>query len=216
MSLRLNSPGKHRYRYRVESWHQHKKIVHLVGAAKKVLDVGCASGYLAERFKANGCFVAGIEVDPEAAEEAKGNCDVVINGDIEQLAESTFAAESFDVIVYADILEHLRHPEVVLGLQRRWLSRNGFVVVSLPNVAFIGIRLRLLLGQLDYADVGILDRTHLRFYTLKTARALLSGSGYYITKIETVGRLGSLWPFRVFPSFCAQGFVFQATPINIS
>ncbi len=216
MSLRSNSPGKYPYLYRAESWHQHKKIVHLVGAGKRVLDVGCVSGYLAERFKRNGCFVAGIEVDPEAAEGAKGNCDVVINGDIERLAESTFAAESFDVIVYADILEHLRHPEVVLGLQRRWLSRNGFVVVSLPNVAFIGIRLRLLLGQFDYADVGILDRTHLRFYTLKTARALLSDGGYLIRKIEPVGWLGCLWPFRVFPSFSASGFVFQATPIDIS
>ncbi len=216
MSLKSNSPGKYSYLYRAESWHQHKRIVHLVGVGKKVLDVGCASGYLAGRFKRNGCFVVGIEVDPEAAEEAKGNCDVVINGDVEQLAQSTFAGESFDVIVYADILEHLRHPEVVLRLQRRWLSRKGFVIVSLPNVAFIGIRLRLLLGQFYYTDVGILDRTHLRFYTLKTARALLSGSGYYITKIETVGRLGSLWPFCVFPSFCAEGFVFQATPINIS
>jgi len=216
MSLRINSPGKYRYFCQAESWHPHKRIVHLVGAAKKVLDVGCASGYLAERFKQNGCFVVGIEVDPEDAEEAKGKCDVVITGDIEQLAESTFAGEYFDVIVYADILEHLRHPEVVLRVQRRWLSRNGFVIVSLPNVAFIGIRLRLLLSQFDYADFGILDRTHLRFYTLKTARALLGGGGYYITKIETVGRLGSLWPFCVFPSFCAEGFVFQATPINIS
>ncbi len=213
MSSESNSLRRYRYSYRVERWHPHSKIVCLVGAGKRVLDIGCASGYLAEKFKYNGCFVAGVEVNPEEAEEAKAYCDMLINADVEQLAESTFADESFDVIVYADILEHLKRPEVALRCQRKWLSRDGFVIVSLPNVAFIGIRLRLLFGQFDYTHFGILDRTHLRFYTLKTARSLLREGGYHITQVEPTGRLSSLWPFRMFPHLCASGFVFKAVPL---
>lgn len=212
----LSSPSRYPYSYQAESWHPHSKILSLVGAGKNVLDIGCASGYLAEKFKRNDCFVTGIEVNPEEAEGAKSHCGTVITADVEQLAESTFADESFDVIVYADILEHLKQPEVILRGQRRWLSRNGFVIVSLPNVAFIGIRLQLLLGHFDYSDFGILGKTHLRFYTLKTARALLRDSGYHIIKVEPTGRLGCLWPLQMFPSFRASGFVFQAVPADIS
>ena len=130
----------------------------------------------------------------------------------EALPASTFPEGAFDVIVYADILEHMVDPAYVLRAQRRWLSPHGYAIVSIPNVAFAGIRLHLLLGRFDYKDFGILDRTHLRFYTLKTAKTLLGHGGYIPKRMDCTGRLAAMLPTQFAASLCASGFVFQAAP----
>lgn len=212
MTIHKTSYGEYPYSYRAEKWHPHNKILRLVGSNKKVLDIGCAGGYLAEKLKTNGCYVVGIEVKQERAERAKTHCDAILVGDVEKVPKSSFPEGSFDVIVYGDVLEHIRRPDLVLQEQQGWLSRNGYIVVSLPNVAFLPIRLQLLFGHFDYEQFGILDQTHLRFFTLKSARTLLEEAKYRIITTEYTGKLPLYSPFLLFPSLFASGFIFQAVP----
>lgn len=214
MVVKPNSDTQLRYSYQPHRWHPHHKIIRMVGSYKRVLDVGCASGYLARRFKANGCSVVGIEFNPEEAESARVYCDTVLTANAETLPASTFSSGTFDVIVYADVLEHMRHPDRVLRTQQRWLSSDGYVIVSLPNIAFLSIRLQLLFGRFNYRDFGILDKTHLRFYTLVTAKELLNCAHYSVKGFEPVGRLSTILPSWFRPSVWASGFVFQAIQGN--
>ena len=89
--------------------------------------------------------------------------------------------DGYDVVLFLDVLEHLAHPEEVLIAARGWLRPRGIVLCSIPNVAHWRVRLSLLRGRFDYEDVGLLDRTHLRWYTRRTARELVAGAGYQIT-----------------------------------
>jgi 2-polyprenyl-3-methyl-5-hydroxy-6-metoxy-1,4-benzoquinol methylase len=153
----------------------------LVGEGKTVLDVGCATGYLAEALKARGCTVSGIEVDPEAAEIARPKLDRLVLADLETtpLAEA-FAGSSFDRIVFADVLEHVRDPATVLRSALGVLGADGEIIISIPNVAHGALRLALLEGRWRYTELGLLDRTHLRFFTLESLVQLLSEVGLVI------------------------------------
>ena len=93
-----------------------------------------------------------------------------------------FAGRTFDRVLFMDVLEHLRRPEQLLEQCRALLKANGRVVVSVPNVANLTVRLGLLFGRWQYAERGIMDRTHMRFYTRKTARRLLEAAGFRVIK----------------------------------
>src|SRR5947208_14527991 len=114
----------------------HTLMVELVGGSKRVLDVGCATGYLARALGERGCTVSGLEFDAEAAEEARPHLDRLVVGDVEalDLAEA-FDGDRFDVVVFGDVLEHLRDPLGALRNARRVLTERGSVVVSISNVA---------------------------------------------------------------------------------
>ncbi len=99
----------------------------------------------------------------------------------------------------------MEHPDRVLHTQQGWLSSNGYAIVSLPNIAFLGIRLQLLLGRLNYRDVGILDRTDLRFYALATAKELSHGAHYLVKGFEPVGWLSTIMPSWFRPSILGLG-----------
>jgi 2-polyprenyl-3-methyl-5-hydroxy-6-metoxy-1,4-benzoquinol methylase len=163
-------------------------VIQLVGYGKNVLDVGCARGnvgsILATQFN---CIVSGIELDPNAAELAKKIYHEVVVGDVEDSsAFEQLRHGPFDVIVFGDVLEHLRQPEIVLRASRSLLKKGGFALIALPNVVTLRLRLRFLLGQFEYTDQGIMDRTHLRFFTLKSARELILAAGYHIERFEFV------------------------------
>jgi 2-polyprenyl-3-methyl-5-hydroxy-6-metoxy-1,4-benzoquinol methylase len=153
----------------------------LVGEGKTVLDVGCATGYLADVLNARRCMVSGIEIDPEAAEIARPKLDRLVVADLEitPLAEA-FAGSSFDRIVFADVLEHLRDPAEVLRSALGILASDGEIIISIPNVAHGALRLALLGGRWRYTELGLLDRTHLRFFTLESLVELLSSAGLVI------------------------------------
>ena len=163
----------------------HAKLVRLVGKNKAVLDVGCGRGALAEKLAANGCSVIGIEYSKELAADAADRCEDVLVGDVQSM-DLKLKPESFDVLLFADVLEHLREPGTVLQKTRQLLKKNGEIIVSVPNIANWRTRMKLLSGKFDYADQGIMDRTHVHFYTLKTARELVESSGFAVKKIETV------------------------------
>ena len=155
----------------------HTLIVNLVGREKKVLDVGTATGYVAEILSGYECQVTGIEVDPESARKAEGVCQKVVVGDVENLDLSgELEKESFDVVVFGDVLEHLKDPLHTLKRLKPFLNPEGYVVASIPNVAHGSVRLALLKGKFQYQSLGLLDDTHLRFFTRERRRATIRGS----------------------------------------
>src|SRR5262249_40058814 len=134
-----------------------------------------ADGYLAEVLTANGWEVTAVERDPVQAERARGKCREVIIADLVDIGGRLRGP--FDAIVYGDVLEHVADPLRVLRSLNPSLARDGTVIVSIPNVAHLWVRLSLLAGRFDYADRGILDRSHLRFFTRRTALDLLARAG---------------------------------------
>lgn len=160
----------------------HALIVDLVGTGKRVLDVGCATGYLAEILARRGCEVAGIEADPDAARRAEEFCEKVLVGDVEEMdLESKLVGETFDVIVFGDVLEHLKDPARALGRLEPFLRDGGYVVASIPNVAHGSVRLALLRGEFRYRRLGLMDDTHLRFFTRQSVERLFEDVGFLIT-----------------------------------
>jgi 2-polyprenyl-3-methyl-5-hydroxy-6-metoxy-1,4-benzoquinol methylase len=152
----------------------HADVVRLVGSDQRVLELGPATGYMSQAFAEQGCAVVGIEIDPEMAERAAVVCERVIVGDLDGLdLESELGSERFDVIVAADVLEHLRDPLGMLNRLRGFLRPEGHFVISIPNVAHGSVRLALLSGRFEYRDIGLLDATHLRFFTRETFEQLL-------------------------------------------
>ena len=149
-------------------------------AGRRILDVGCAAGAMGAAMLAAGATeVAGIEVHAPAAALARGRLTAVYGYDLDRLPELPYPEGYFDVITLADVLEHLREPAAALRHLRRWLSDDGRIVCSLPNVRHESVLLPLLVhGRWDYADAGILDRTHLRFFTLESMLRLLGEAGF--------------------------------------
>ena len=198
------------------------KFIRMIPRGSRVLEVGCANGSLAGYLTQHlGCEVVGIELNPEAAREAEFHCSHIIVGDVERGALDR-AEGIFDVITFGDVLEHLVLPGAVLSRCRSLLSDEGFLLLSIPNVAHYMLRFRLLLGQFDYEQYGLLDRTHLRFFTLRTARQMLAESGYRISEFDIVyavhgGRIirrcGPLERFlkRHLTGLIGNQFIFKAT-----
>lgn len=168
----------------------HELVIDLVPPGSIVLDVGCASGYVARALLDRGAkAVDGIELDPVDAEAARAACRTVIVGSvedpttIERLTDGTY-----DAIVLADVVEHLRHPEEALRTLVPKLRSGGRIVLSVPNVAHWSVRVGLLRGRFRYEDVGLLDRTHLRFFTRETLLELLDDAGLRLEREELTFR----------------------------
>lgn len=162
-------------------------LLELAGSDRRVLDVGCGGGGLARALARQGCTVSGVDMDLEAVEEARGSLEEVLIGNLEDLdLVGHFGEQSFDVVVFGDVLEHLRRPDAVLREAARLLRPGGSVVLSVPNVAHGDLRLLLLAGFWDYRDLGLLDETHIRFFTHSGVRRLLALAGFTATEFRRV------------------------------
>lgn len=158
----------------LDSGSVHADVVRMVDAGSRVLELGPATGYMSRVLVDRGCTVVGIEVDPKMAERAAEFCERVIVGDLDTLdLAAELGDERFDAIVAADVLEHLKDPLAALTRLRPFLKPDGCLVVSVPNVAHGSVRLALLSGHFDYSEIGLLDSTHLRFFTRETLEQLL-------------------------------------------
>ena len=169
------------------------QVVQLIKPNSVILEIGCATGYIGKFLKEKrNCIMFAVEIDKEAAEIAKPYYEKIIIGDVEnedvlnQL--STINYQLFDYILCMSVLEHLRWPQKVLVNLKKFLKPEGSVIVAIPNVAHWSIRLKLLFGDFEYGKglfgtdhgKGIMDETHLRFFTLKTMKKLISDAGYKI------------------------------------
>lgn len=175
----------------------HALMLDLIGRADRVLDVGCATGYLADALQRRGSTVSGVEFDADAGRRALPFLDKLVVGDLDSLDLSReFATARFDVVVFGDVLEHLKDPLAALGQARALLAPGGAIVISIPNVAHGSVRLALLQGRWDYRDIGLLDRTHIRFFTRSTLLALLRDAGLVAVDVRrtTVDPLGAEIP----------------------
>jgi methionine biosynthesis protein MetW len=157
----------------------HRLVLEAVPLGARVLDVGCATGYLAAELAARGSAVVGVEADPAAAAEAAAACERVVTGDVESAdcRAALAGLAPFDAIVCADVLEHLRDPWTALGSLAPLLRSGGRAVLSVPNIGHWTARRALLRGRFPYAAHGLFDRTHLRFFTRASARELAAAAG---------------------------------------
>ena len=155
----------------------HQKIIHFVGQNKLVLDVGCSEGLLSKKMKENNCSVVGIEQDKEAAQIAKEYCQDLIIGDVETIDLNTKYENYFDILIFADILEHLKEPSDVLKRFKKYLKDDGCLIISLPNISNWKIRLQMLLGNFEYNEYGILDNGHIRFFNEKSTKKMINECG---------------------------------------
>jgi 2-polyprenyl-3-methyl-5-hydroxy-6-metoxy-1,4-benzoquinol methylase len=164
----------------------HAFMLQMVGWNQRVLELGAAAGHLTRALVDQGCRVTAIECDSDAAGDLKEIADEVIVGDLNDPHVFAQLPERFDVILAGDVLEHLLSPQQVLDRASHLLVPGGRVVVSLPHVAHVDLRLSLLQGRFDYNRFGLLDDTHLRFFTLKTIQEMVHRSGFVIIDLQRV------------------------------
>ncbi|MEO8279975.1 MAG: class I SAM-dependent methyltransferase, partial [Ideonella sp.] len=166
---------------------------------QRVLEIGCGGGAnlaeLKRRFPA--IHATGVEIHPLAADAARHaeRADDIVLADVLDTSAVNFPLASFDLIVLSHVLEHFAEPERVLARCNGWLSANGRMLIALPNMRHFSVITQLIFeGDFRYADDGILDRTHLRFYTRASAERMLKGHGLSIVKrrAEVAGRKARL------------------------
>lgn len=169
-----------------ESTH-YGRLLQLVGRNKRVLELGSSTGYLTDAMQSQfDCNVLGIEIDREAAaiSQARGNEVLQLDLDVVDLFE-VLHGRKFDVVLCADVLEHLRNPERVLRACYELLEEDGSLVASIPNAAHADVRLALLGGQLPFRSMGLLDNTHVKFFTRASIEELFEAACF---RVDTVSR----------------------------
>lgn len=164
------------------------RVCRLAGEGKRVLELGCAAGAMSAVLKQHyRCTVTGVEYDPKAARAAAEHCESLV---VASLDEPDWAVQvphgSFDTVIAADVLEHLRDPEGCLRQIRGLLAADGKVVISVPNLAHSGVLAALLCDDFQYAEIGLLDRTHIHFFTATTLKRMLQRCGYEVVHADTV------------------------------
>jgi methionine biosynthesis protein MetW len=165
-------------------------IAGLVPPNKRVLDVGCGTGFLARLLMdSRGAQVVGIEPDLARTEAAKARGIDARHGFFDETMVQNLG--KFDVVIFADVLEHLPDPASVLQLTRQVLAPGGVVIASIPNIAHWSVRWELLCGRFDYHDCGIMDATHLRWFTERSVRNLFESSGYQVDAVRHTAGLNA-------------------------
>jgi len=164
----------------------------------KILDVGCGQGEFGRTLKqCRTVEVWGVEIIPEIASKAKVILDSVVVGNIEE-SQAMLPNYYFNCIVCNDVLEHLKDPWKVLVLLREKLAPGGCVVASIPNVRYFpNIKDLLLEGKWKYVNSGIIDITHLRFFTKSSIKEMYDISGYAIKKIEGIRKRRMSWKYEL-------------------
>lgn len=164
-------------------------ILRILGSGHDVLDVGCSQGYLGRYDNGRNRFW-GVDGNPAALEVARQYYVDVACAELNSSEADWFSGKRFDVVVFADVLEHLLSPEKMLERAASLLRENGRIIVSLPNVALWRVRLNLLFGSFNYTKYGVLDDSHLHLYTFASAQRLVERCGYRI--LDTVGAANEL------------------------
>ena len=163
----------------------HARVLRAVGTAGRVLELGCGPGHMTELLTLAGNEVTAVELDATAAASAARVAATVHTADLDTADLHRLLGEArFDAVVAADVLEHLRRPERTLRHAAELLRPGGLLVASIPNVAHIDVRLALLAGRWDYKEHGLLDLTHLRFFTRQSALRLVRAVGLEVADVQ--------------------------------
>ena len=174
-----------------DGWYYHNprgEILPFVpNRAKRFLDIGCGAGaFGASLKKERDAEVWGIEIDPEAALLAKECLDNVFSGDFEGIRRE-LPKSYFDCITMNDVLEHMSDPFQVLADVKELLIPGGSIVCSLPNLRYFPVLKQIVAGKdFQYADWGVMDRTHLRFFTQKSIVRMMTEQGYEVNTIHGI------------------------------
>jgi 2-polyprenyl-3-methyl-5-hydroxy-6-metoxy-1,4-benzoquinol methylase len=203
-----------------EDPHSEDQIVaELVGSGASILELGCHSGYLSEYLASMGNTVFGLDSDSAAVERARSRGVAAEVRDLEE-ADVLRDQRGFDVILALNVLEHLHDPASLLDSALAAVAESGRLIVSVPNVAHYRIRARLLRGRFAYEDHGTMDRTHLRFFTRRTLRELLTEAGWAVAQERfspgiVAGRLRPKlhnWLATNHPGIGSQHLIAEAVP----
>jgi 2-polyprenyl-3-methyl-5-hydroxy-6-metoxy-1,4-benzoquinol methylase len=178
------------------------------------LDIGCGAGSLAKKLIAKGKIVDGISISLEELKQAEPALRRAYLFNVENGLPSEIESDAYDYIICSHILEHIAYPEKLFEDIRRVLKNNGYLIVALPNLFHYKTRIELLKGNFPSSDAGIWDYTHLRWYTYKSAKEILSKN--FI--IETATVTGEL-PFnrlfkKIFPKKLSQFFYTKLIKIS--
>ncbi|MCU1253870.1 MAG: glycosyl transferase, family 2 [Candidatus Angelobacter sp.] len=191
---------------------RNRLFVDLAAQGRRILEFGCSTGFLSRHLVERGCIVTGIEIDAEAADKARRWCERVLVADLNKQDWIRGLSADYDTILFGDVLEHLVDPENVLRKASELLAPGGRVIICLPNIAHWTIRASLLRGKFKYTSTGILDVTHLRFFTPKTARKLIENTGYEVISTHPIlggGPIGGQIR-RLFPGLFTKQIIFVA------
>jgi SAM-dependent methyltransferase len=172
------------YTLKPSPWSSHSRLLGSLpqrGEGRRVLDVGCGDGYLGAALAARGYLVTGVEREGGFSDAFPRDVDLVV-ADLEQ--GLPLLPHKYDYILCADILEHLRYPDVLLRQLHGYLNPGGVLIASLPNSGNIWFRANILAGRFPQDDKGLFDRTHLRFYTWKGWQRLFTDAGFRITSVD--------------------------------
>lgn len=187
----------------------HRIIPPLISPGTTVLDVGCNTGMLGRSLHQSN-ILDGIDINSQALTKATAYYRHLYHIDLSSPGALSLK-KKYDYIIFSDILEHLPRPDLTLKAAGKLLNKNAFVIASIPNIARLEIRLKLLFGQFSYTPSGILNRDHLRFFTRETGVELFRESGYKIVNIIPTG-LGH--QFNLFPRLTAFQFIYVAQISN--
>lgn len=183
---------KHKYEYAVDTTADTApaRVVRMIGKNQRVLEIGSGPGSITKQLKGTGdCRITALEIDPVAIELVKPFCEAVHSADLNASDwDNVLVGQKFEVVLAADVLEHVYNPLAVLNKMASLVSDGGRVVLSLPHVGHSAIAACLLLEDFDYRDWGLLDKTHIRFFGLKNIQALVLDAGLAITRVEFVVR----------------------------
>ena len=162
----------------------HGISLQLVGTGKSVLELGAASGHVTRALKEMGNSVTAVERDGRFEDQLREFAESVVITDLDWLdLRDALGNQKFDVILAGDVLEHCRRPDLVLHQCHYLLNEGGYVVISLPNIAHGDVRLSLLTGRFDYRPTGLLDSTHLRFFTRESIHRFASENGFEVSEV---------------------------------
>lgn len=187
----MNTEVRHKYEYAIDLDAQTAPayVVHLVGSSKRVLELGCGPGSITKQLMQHGqCRVTALELDPEAITKVAPYCEAIMQADLNSAGwpQLLDGAERFDVVVAADVLEHLYDPWTTLKQMAGFISASGCLVISLPHVGHAAVVSCLINGDFEYRDWGLLDRTHIRFFGLKNMEELFARAGLKIIEVRYV------------------------------
>lgn len=173
------------YHDKPSRWSSHSRIVarlNSLPAQNKVLDVGTATGMLARLCPNKSLRFFGVETNADWAQVASSFYEKIWVQSIDVMDEELL--KGYNAVILGDILEHLSAPEVVLKKLVSLQASDSIFIISVPNIANFWVRLNLLLGRFDYADRGILDRTHLRFFTRKTLIEMIKNAELTVVSVQ--------------------------------